>query len=218
MTASGHALRVAVGSSNPSKIRAVEAALQQIVHGVDIAIEGFAVESGVADQPFGDEETQAGAKHRSKSAYTAYRTRHGRSPHFSIGLEGGLEWIDQQDAKQLYCMAWMAVYGRRTGFVVDLFASSDTETYAGDRKPIFGLAKTASFAMPPAITELIEKGMELGDADDQIFGRVKSKHGSGTVGILTNGLIDRSAYYEHALLLALVPWLRPELYPEGIDK
>ena len=57
--------------------------------------------------------------------------------------------------------------------------------------------------------------IELGDADDQVFQRVKSKHKSGTVGILTDGLIDRSAYYEHAILLALTPWIRPNLFPDG---
>lgn len=71
--------------------------------------------------------------------------------------------------------------------------------------------------MPKEITRLvIHEGMELGDADDRVFGRVRSKHGSGTVGILTNHLIDRSAYYEHALQLALIPWIRPDMYPHGI--
>jgi non-canonical (house-cleaning) NTP pyrophosphatase len=59
--------------------------------------------------------------------------------------------------------------------------------------------------------------MELGDADDKVFSRVKAKHGSGTVGLLTDGLIDRSYYYEHALLLAMVPWIRPDVYPDGVE-
>jgi len=59
--------------------------------------------------------------------------------------------------------------------------------------------------------------MELGDADDALFNRVNGKHGSGTVGILTDGLVDRSYYYEHALLMALTPWIRPDLYPEGLE-
>lgn len=105
----------------------------------------------------------------------------------------------------------------RTGFLVDLFAASETTTYIGDKKPIFGFSKTATFPMPESLTQLIQTGMELGDADDQIFGRHQSKQGSGTIGILTNGLIDRSAYYEHALQLALIPWIRPDLYPHGIQ-
>lgn len=33
-----------------------------------------------------------------------------------------------------------------------------------------------------------------------------------TVGILTNEIITRSVYYEHALILALIPFIHPELY------
>lgn len=50
--------------------------------------------------------------------------------------------------------------------------------------------------------------MELGDADDQVFARIHTKHGSGTVGVIRNGFIDRSKYHDHALILALVPWIR----------
>jgi hypothetical protein len=52
-------LNIAVGSGNPCKINAVKAALQQVIGsssstGADLNIEGFDVQSGVPDQPFGD--------------------------------------------------------------------------------------------------------------------------------------------------------------------
>ena len=65
---------------------------------------------------------------------------------------------------------------------------------------------------------IFDKDMELGDADDIVFKRVNSKHGQGTVGKLTNGQIDRTEYYVHALKLALIPWIRPELYMTRDDK
>lgn len=34
-----------------------------------------------------------------------------------------------------------------------------------------GAAKTASFLLPDKITELVKAGVELGTADDQVFGR-----------------------------------------------
>jgi len=206
-------------------------------------LQGFDVESGVDHQPFGDDETLTGAKNRAKSAYLAYRKQEDTFPHFAVGLEGGLEWVSlspqvmesnagedgekdsgftgssSKKSKRLFCMAWLAIYGRRTGHVIDQFASSDTKTYSGDKKPVFGLAKTAMFLMPPEITRLIsEEGLELGDADDKFFGRTKSKHGSGTVGVLTDGIIDRAEYYEHALVLALTPWIRADVYPDGATK
>lgn len=214
-------VHVAVGSSNPSKVQAVERAFRRAISRavvpVDIEIQGFDVESDVPNQPFGDDETRTGAKNRAKAAYRAYLVANDRSPHIAVGMEGGLEWSDvDADAKtNLYCIAWMALYGRRVAVTIEAFASSDTESYTGDKKPIFGLAKAATFPIPDSITALIKEGVELGDADDQVFQRVKSKHKSGTVGVLTDGLIDRSSYYEHAILLALTPWIRPNLYPEG---
>lgn len=93
-----------------------------------------------------------------------------------------------------------------------LLASKDCKVDVDNEKTIFGLAKTGSFLLPSNLGKLIKEGMELGDADDKVFGRIKAKHGSGTVGLLTNGIIDRSAYYEHALIMALVPWIRADVY------
>lgn len=58
------------------------------------------------------------------------------------------------------------------------------------------------------MTDLVRSGIELGVADDQIFHRIDSKKGDGIVGILTQGLIDRSMYYSHALILAFIPFLK----------
>jgi len=214
-------LKIAVGSSNPAKIRAVEQAflhaIQRSAHpDTKVQIQGFGVASGVPDQPFGDEETCQGAKNRAKSAFAAYRKEHGSPPHMAVGLEGGLERRKVSNRTDLYCMAWMAVYGRRQAQSVDVLASADVSTYFGDKSPIFGLSKTACFGLPSKVSELVEQGMELGDADDKVFNRVKSKHGSGSVGILTDGIVDRSMYYEHALYMALTPWIRPDLYPDGL--
>lgn len=47
-----------------------------------------------------------------------------------------------------------------------------------------------------------------------MFGRVKSGQGSGTVGKLTGNIITRVDYYEHAIVMALIPFMNLELYPE----
>lgn len=219
-------VRVAVGSTNPTKIRAVQLALHEVchhAHDVDWDVQGFAVPSGVRDQPFGDAETRKGAKQRAKAAYLQFTKEHKVAPHLAIGLEGGLEWMESDEdeekpKKELYCMAWMAIYGRRQVPTVEIFASPQAQSYFGDKRPIFATSKTASFLLPRAIVQLVEQGMELGDADDKVFGRTMSKHGSGTVGILTDGLIDRTGYYEHALLLAFTAWIRPDVYHENSDQ
>lgn len=234
-------LRVAVGTKNPSKIRAAEQALRHLVQrperNMQMVLQSFDIPSGISDQPFGDDETCQGAKNRAKGAYAAYRASNGKPPHIAIGMEGGLEWrvpdkrqvvtrneenleengysTDKKD-KQLYCMAWMAIYGRREALSVDMLASQNTTTYYGDQRPVYGLAKTANFPLPWKISQLVASGLELGDATDKVFDLQQSKEGLGVVGVLTDGLVDRSHYYEHALIMALIPWMRPDLYPDGL--
>ncbi|KAK1736637.1 inosine/xanthosine triphosphatase [Skeletonema marinoi] len=190
-------VRVAVGSGNPCKIEAVRRAFDQIFSSDDvkIVISSHSVPSGVADQPFGDEETRQGAKNRALAAYNAACSEAKESNHledmpdFAVGLEGGLEKVVHEEDEELWCMAWMAI------------------------SLSWGYAKTGSFLLPPALCDLVlNKNMELGHADDVVFRRVNSKHGSGTVGVLTKGEIDRTEYYVHALKLALIPWIRPQLY------
>ncbi|CAB9514028.1 canonical purine NTP phosphatase [Seminavis robusta] len=219
-------LRIAVGSGNPCKVQSVVDALNQVIQtasqdqnnppNVKLEVESFNVESGVAAQPMGDEETQLGAKNRALGAYKNYETKFQKPPHFAFGLEGGLEW--SQDKSILWCMAWMSCYGKREKIVVDLLGASNMmSTLSNDQadKLVWGLAKTASFPIPPPVTDLVKQGLELGHADDKVFSRVNSKQGSGTVGILSNGIIDRAAYYTHAIILSLCPWIRADVYPEG---
>ena len=82
-----------------------------------------------------------------------------------------------------------------------------------------GISKIASFKLPNRISYLVlEKKVELGHADDVLFNRVNSKHGSGTVGILTKSIITRSLYYDHALVLALSSFIWPEHYDDDDGK
>ena len=147
-----------------------------------------------------------------------------------------------QPSKQLYCMAWVAIYGRRTTKTNAIFATMMTDKDAPvtsnnvdeekdkndhlwttnppivttDTKEIYGFSKTAMFLLPPSLCTLIlDQGMELGHADDVLFRRTNSKQASGTVGLLTNSIIDRATYYEHAILLAMIPWMHPNLFPNG---
>lgn len=103
-----------------------------------------------------------------------------------IGLEGGLE----PDGDRLSAFAWAAV--------------------ASHEK--LGESRTASFHLPKAVADLVRSGKELGVADDIVFGHSNSKQKGGAVGLLTEGVIDRAQLYEPAVSLALIPFLRPDLY------
>lgn len=102
-----------------------------------------------------------------------------------VGIEGGVEEVDDI----FYAFAWIVIRNQeRTG-----------------------QSRTASFMLPEKITRLVRSGTELGDADDEVFGRSNSKQSSGSVGILTHDLIDRTAFYTDAVILALIPFINLNL-------
>jgi inosine/xanthosine triphosphatase len=106
---------------------------------------------------------------------------------FWIGVEGGCDHLGDD----LVAFAWIRIVSRVRS----------------------GQARTAQFRLPPAVSALVESGMELGDADDRIFGERNSKQGSGAVGLLTGDVETRATFYEQAVVLALIPFKNPELYP-----
>jgi inosine/xanthosine triphosphatase len=97
--------RAAVGSRNPAKLEAVHRALARLAPGC--AVESVDVPSGVAAQPFGDEQTRAGAMARARAAL------HATGADIAFGLEGGV--IYEGDAPWL--VSWVAAVGSdgRTG-------------------------------------------------------------------------------------------------------
>ena len=205
-------IHVAVGSNNPVKIQAVKAAFEMMFQSASIEISPVNVPSGVSDQPFGDDETKLGARNRAQSAHAA-----ANACDFAVGLEGGLEIEAKPDgSKVLWCMAWMAILGSRSEKCTSGRAADDGFVPTKDEDkaaPRWSFSKTSSFQLTPALAHLaLDQGLELGHADDEVFKRVNSKQGSGTVGVLTDGAIDRTEYYVHAMKLALIPWKRPSLY------
>ena len=107
---------------------------------------------------------------------------------FWVGIEGGVE-----EDGGLAAFAWVAV----------LSPSGS------------GKARTGTFFLPPAVAHLVRQGIELGEADDIVFGATNSKQQNGAIGLLTGDVIDRAALYEHAVVLALVAIRNPGLYAES---
>ncbi len=103
-----------------------------------------------------------------------------------IGVEGGVAG----SADQKVAFAWVVILS----------------------KTQMGQARTGMFTLPTEISRLIDEGLELGDADDIVFGTQNSKQNNGAVGLLTNNVLTRSSFYEQAVVLALIPFKNPELY------
>ena len=81
-----------------------------------------------------------------------------------------------------------------------------------------GKSRTATFFLPAKVIELIEGGMEMGEADDVVFGHSNSKQKNGAVGLLTDNVMDRTSYYTEAVVLALIPFKNIHLYGQHAEK
>ena len=103
-----------------------------------------------------------------------------------VGIEGGVEW----DAHGISAFAWIVI------------RSSDS----------IGQSRTGAFYLPPPVAELLQRGKELGEAGDIVFGAIDAKRAGGAIGLLSDQVLDRTALYEQAIILALVPFKQPELY------
>ena len=103
-----------------------------------------------------------------------------------VGLEGGIIKTETE----MEAFAWIVVKS----------------------KDLIGKSKTSTFFLPQKMVELVDSGIEMGEADDIVFGLSNSKQKQGTVGTLTGNVIDRTKYYREAVVLALIPFKNSEHY------
>lgn len=174
--------KIIVGSHNPIKLETTKEAFGIVFTGIPLEFETFNAPSDIADQPMGIDETRMGAKNRTDACKKEYP-----QADFFVGLEGGLEKLEND----YWAFAWMCVQnidGR------------------------YGYGRTGAFLLPSKVSELIDQGYELGSATDVIFGGMNMKQKGGTIGALTNDTITRKDFYRDALIFALIPFMKPELY------
>jgi inosine/xanthosine triphosphatase len=118
------------------------------------------------------------------------RATNARSAHpnadYWVGIEGGCADVNgEMDA-----FAWVVVLDQKR----------------------MGKGRSGAFFLPPQVAELVRQGVELGEADDRVFGRSNSKQKNGAIGLLTDDAVDRAALYVPAVIFALIPFKNPELY------
>lgn len=153
-----------------------------LAFGQELSIQGLSVRSGVSEQPVSNEETYQGAYNRARHA-----RRKAPLADFWVGIEGGV--ADTPHGMEAF--GWAVVLSK------------------GARR---GAARSNTFMLPPSVALAIKAGGELGPIMDKLFDRHNSKQQGGAIGLLTNGLFDRQLLYQQAVLLALIPFLQPDLY------
>lgn len=103
---------------------------------------------------------------------------------FVVGIEGGIEVHDSR----LAVFAWVVVQSKEQ----------------------IGQAQTGVFFLPDEIAQLVLGGMELGEADDIAFGQPNTKQQNGSIGLLTDNAMTRTSYYVDAVIMALIPFKKPQ--------
>jgi inosine/xanthosine triphosphatase len=107
----------------------------------------------------------------------------------AVGIEGGV--VDENG--HMRTCAWAAVVAR-------------------DGR--IGVGGSLAMRLPDRVAALVRSGVELGLAMDRVTGGHDTKRGSGAVGILTAGLVDRQRAYEALVTYALAPFVSAEFYDE----
>ncbi len=93
-------MKVAVGTDNPVKCRAVRNVMRRLFPGAQVV--SRQVPSGLPEQPFGDEDTRRGAVNRAHAARLAVHSDWG------VGIEGG---VVESEHGMMTC-AWCAIEDR----------------------------------------------------------------------------------------------------------
>lgn len=105
---------------------------------------------------------------------------------FFIAIEGGVDLLDDGPATFAYVV----------------IASKEQQS----------VGRSAALPLPAPIYQSLLDGKELGPVMDTLFKTVNIKHKGGAIGLLTNGHATRESNYTQALILAMAPFLYPDLY------
>ncbi|KAJ3178395.1 hypothetical protein HDU85_005193 [Gaertneriomyces sp. JEL0708] len=175
-------LTIAVGSLNPSKIRAVLVTCTQLFPTYNIQSIGVNAPSLVSAQPLSATECMTGAHNRAQ-----YALSNTPSAKFAVGLEGGIESINGRHFES----GWICVI---------------------DREGRVGYGTSARFEVSEKIMGYLAKGMELAEVIDELSGMKDVRSGQGAHGLITNGVVGRADSYAHGVAFAFGPFVSKQVY------
>jgi inosine/xanthosine triphosphatase len=187
-------ITVAVGSTRKPKLRAVSEALREfaskLVPDADFEVVGEEVESGVSSTPTSCEELMRGARQRAEALVLVAQEK--RKPwNYFVGLEGGLEVLQEDRARRVFLESWA-------------YVSDGTRGYYG---------RSGGIEVPEELAhEVLERGFELSDAIDRYAGAIGIRDGLGAWGVLSGELIPRHESFRLAVVTAFAPFYNGRMY------
>ncbi len=117
------------------------------------------------------------------------RARKLKNCDYCIGIEAGLFF--EEEVKKYIDRAYCAI--------IDKFRN-------------LTIGHSGGFYYPPEVIKLVKSGMEVGEAMEKISGIKDIKKKMGAIGYLSKGLINRDEFNAQAVLMAMIPRIRNELY------
>ncbi|HTQ61412.1 MAG TPA: inosine/xanthosine triphosphatase [Candidatus Solibacter sp.] len=189
---------VAVGSTRKPKLRAVEKALDafapKLLPDGDFEVIGLEVESGVSPTPSCTDELMRGARQRVEELVRVARET--RQPwRYFIGLEGGLEVLQDDRSRRVFLESWA-------------YVSDGTRGYYG---------RSGGIELPDELAhEVLERGFDLSEAIDRHAGKVGIRDGQGAWGVLSADLIQRDESFRVAVITAFAPFYNAKMYGRAV--
>lgn len=190
-----HKIIVAVGSTRHPKLNAVREALTVFGPILDSSAQfevvGVDVPSGVNHTPASREELMAGARFRAEALVKLARER-GDPWKYFVGLEGGLDVIQENGKRLVFLQSW---------------------AYVTNENGSGAFGQSGAVQMPePLAAEVLDRGIELSVAIDAYSGGHGIRDAQGAWGVLTQNLIMRQEAFRVAVLSAFAPFFNVNLY------
>jgi inosine/xanthosine triphosphatase len=191
----GFKITVAVGSTRRPKLNAVWEALTVFGPSLDpnaqFDVVGEEVPSGVGHTPLSRAELMAGALKRAESLVDIARQRKESWKYF-VGLEGGLDVIEENGARRVFLENW---------------------AYVTDDSGRGSYGQSGAVLLPEAlVTQVVDEGVELAEAVDAFTGGRGIRDAQGAWGVLTRNLITRQDAFRTSVINAFAPFFNAALY------
>jgi inosine/xanthosine triphosphatase len=110
---------------------------------------------------------------------------------YFVGLEGGLDIVDEEGGRRVFLESWAYVSDGRDGHY----------------------GRSGGVEIPAALAqEVLKNGVELSAAIDRFAGAVGIRDAQGAWGVLSSGLISRTEAFRVAVIAAFAPFYNSRMY------
>jgi inosine/xanthosine triphosphatase len=190
---------IAVGSSRRPKLNAVWEALSVVGPSIDpnalFDVVGVEVPSGVRHTPLSRAELMAGARQRAEAVAQIARERNESSWRFFVGLEGGLDVVQERGRRLVFLENWACVLD-----------TSGRSAYG----------QSGAILLPEVLAaRVVDEGVELAKAMDAFASQQGVRDAQGAWGVLTGNLITRQDAFRIAVINAFAPFYNAAAYRAG---